>query len=90
MEIKKTMIVEAITTDGKPMEIGKRYVFHTGGRDHIGTYSGIGLRGMLAMKNVIPGHEDVTFNIKPQSVESIYEAEINVHKGENKGEIGKE
>ena len=42
------------------------------------------------MKNVIPGHEDVTFNIKPQSVESIYEAEINVHKGENKGEIGKE
>lgn len=82
MEIKKTTIVEAITTDGKPMEIGKRYVFHTGGRDHIGTYSGIGFRGMLVMKNVIPGHEDVTFNIKPQSVESIYEAEIEIRKGE--------
>lgn len=90
MEIKKTTIVEAITTGGKPMEIGKRYVFHMCGRDYAGTYSGIGFRGMLVMKNVIPGYDDVTYNIKPQSIESIYEADISVHKGENKGEGAEE
>ena len=32
MEIRKTTIVEAVTTDGRPMEEGKKYVTGSGVR----------------------------------------------------------
>ena len=79
MNLKKQVIVEAITTDGKPMEIGKTYVFNLGGRDHVGVYDGLGYRQMLRMKNVIPGCDDVVFNITPKSVQAIYEADVEIY-----------
>ena len=79
MNLQKQVIVEAITTDGKPMEIGKTYVFNLGGRDHVGVYDGLGWRQMLRMKNVLPGREEIVFNITPKSVQSIYEADVEIH-----------
>lgn len=70
MKIEK----EPLTTDGKPMKIGEKYVFHVGGRDFIGTYIGVGFKESLVFKNVLPKFKNVKFNIKLNSVQSIYEA----------------
>ena len=45
MELTKVQKIEAHTTDGKLMQEGKTYVFHTGGRDVIAVFEGIAKRG---------------------------------------------
>lgn len=78
MELKKEMIIEAVTTDGKPMKIGKKYVFHVGDKDFVGVYQGLGFRQMLKIACVMPGFTEIVFNITPKSVQSIYEVDVDI------------
>lgn len=77
MELTKVQRVEAHTTDGKLMQEGKTYVFHTGDRDVIAVFEGIVKRGYLAFRNVTPQNADAPYHVAPNAVTVIYEASVS-------------
>jgi hypothetical protein len=77
MEIKKAITFNPITTDGKILEYGDSVVFNAEGRCFAGIYRGISNRGAVMFDGVIAGTE-VTFNVLPRSIMTIYKAEIKV------------
>lgn len=79
MELKKKLVIEAETTDGKKMVAGNTYVMAAGGRSLCGVFHGINERkGSLSFDVVIEDME-IRFNIMPGSIERIYEADIKLN-----------
>lgn len=82
MEIKKEITVNPMTTDGKVLEYGDAVVFNAEGRCFAGMFNGINKRGAATFVTVIAG-EEVTFNVMPRSIKTIYKAEIKVEDSVN-------
>lgn len=81
MIVKKETFINAMTSDGKVMVVGKNYVFEvTEGKCYFGVFDGFGKKGALKFVSCLDGKFLATFNIMPASVLSIYEAEINIVK----------
>lgn len=77
MKIKKETTVMVLTTDGKEIHNGDCVVFNAYGRCHVGHFSGISNKGNLIFESVISG-TNVTFNVMPKCIETIYMAEIKL------------
>lgn len=77
MKIKKETTVMVLTTDGKEINKGDCVVFNAYGRCHAGHFSGISNKGNLIFESVISG-TNVTFNVMPKCIETIYMAEIKL------------
>lgn len=77
MKIKKETTVIVLTTDGKVIHKGDCVVFNASGRCHVGHFSGISKKGALIFDSVISG-TNVTFNVMPKCIETIYMAEIKL------------
>ena len=78
MIVKKSVSVDAFTTDEKKMVIGNRYVFEVSeSKCYAGIFDGFTSKGALKFIGVI-SDPLVQFNIMPASILSIYEAEIEV------------
>lgn len=83
MEVTKIVTKTAYTSTGDVMKEGKNYVFSFAGRSLCGTYIGFGRKNSLSFNNVLPAHKDVVFNVMPNSIDEIYEADIALRtKGE--------
>lgn len=80
MQLKKTVNIEAETTDGKKMVEGKNYIIVIGDRSLCGIYRGITKKSALMFEVPVVG-VDIEFNIMPNSIHEIYEADINVKRG---------
>ena len=81
MEIKKEITVNPMTTDGKVLECGDKVIFTAEDKCFAGIYKGISKRGAVMFDGVIAGTE-VTFNVLPRSIMTIYKAEIKVEEDE--------
>ena len=77
MEIKRETTVTVLTTDGKEINEGDYVVFNASGRCHAGHFVGISKKGALIFESVISG-TNVTFNVMPKCIETIYMAEIKL------------
>lgn len=80
MEIVKELVIKPMTTDGKQMETGKKYVFIAQGKTIVGIFAGYAKKGALIFKNEICGAK-VSFNVLPKSISTIYEATLEVKGG---------
>ena len=81
MILNKITTVEATTTDGKRMVEGTDYVIILSDRSLCGTYRGITKKSALMFETPVKG-ENVQFNIMPNSIKKIYEADIVVKQGD--------
>lgn len=79
MILKKTVKVEATTTDGRKMVEGTNYIIVLSDRSMCGTYRGITKKSAL-MFNVPLKDEKISFNIMPSSISKIFEATIVIKK----------
>ena len=87
MKIKRETTVIVLTTDGKVIHKGDCVVFNAYGRCHAGYFAGISKKGALIFESVISG-TNVTFNVMPKCIETIYMAEIKLSsESEEKNEI---
>lgn len=78
MIVKKSVSVDAFTTDENKMVIGIRYIFEVSdGKCYAGIFEGFTSKGALKFASVLNDFL-VHFNVMPTSVLSIYEAEIEV------------
>lgn len=78
MKVQKITKVSAYTTDNREMVIGKEYVFEIAEYKCLcGIYQGISRKGALKFLSLIRSVE-VQFNIMPNSIENIFEANIEV------------
>ena len=77
MEIKRETTVTVLTTDGKEINEGDYVVFNASGRCNAGHFAGISKKGALIFESVISG-TNVTFNVMPKCIETIYKAEIKL------------
>lgn len=79
MEIRKTVKIEPLTTDGKPLAQGLKYLFSDGERMFCGVYGGTSKKGALIFTGVTVGaFKDIRFNVMPRTIRTIYEASIDV------------
>ena len=77
MKIKRETTVIVLTTDGKVIHKGDCVVFNASGRCNAGNFAGISKKGALIFESVISG-TNVTFNVMPKCIETIYMAEIKL------------
>ena len=77
MEIKRETTVMVLTTDKKEIREGNYVIFNASGRCLSGRFAGISKKGALIFESVISG-TNVTFNVMPKCIETIYMAEIKL------------